>query len=67
MKKKTKRALEKALAALESTKTTYELMINDPPWSGNSVMEGTVKGMWTNTPGQVDEAIKEVKSILSDE
>jgi hypothetical protein len=30
-------------------------------------MEGTVKGMWTNTPGQVDEAIKEVKSILSDE
>ena len=67
MKKKTKKTLEKALAALESAKLVHDLMNDRPPWARDSVMDGAVKGMWIGTPNKIDEAIKDVKSILSNE
>ena len=66
MDEKTKKILMGVLNSLESAKCSHEVMTEDPPWKGNSVMEGCVRGFWSDTPKKVDKSIKELKSLLYD-
>jgi len=59
-----RKVLEQARQAIASAVLTHEAMTQDPPWSGNAIMEGCVRGAWLNTPTKLHEALKEIKKSL---
>jgi hypothetical protein len=60
-----RKALEQARQAIESAILTHETMTQDPPWSGNSVMEGCVRGAWLDTPSKLRKAIALIEEALT--
>jgi len=59
-----RKVLEQARQAIASAVLTHEAMTQDPPWSGNMIMEGCVRGAWLNTPTKLREALEEIKKSL---
>jgi hypothetical protein len=60
-----RKALEEARIAIESALTTHQVMNEDPPWRGNSVMEGCVRGAWFDTPTKLRKAIDLIEEVLT--
>jgi hypothetical protein len=61
-----RKVLEQARQAIESAILTHEAMTQDPPWSGNTIMEGCVRGAWLNTPTKLTKALEKIEETLTD-
>ena len=61
-----RKVLEQARQAIESAVLTHtEMMSKDAPWSENSIIEGCLKGFWSDTPQQLLEALAKIEDILT--
>ena len=60
-----RKALEQARQAIASAILTHEVMTEDAPWSGNSIMEGCVRGAWLDTPSKLRKAIDAIEEVLT--
>jgi hypothetical protein len=61
-----RKALEQARQAIESAILTHtEMMSKDAPWSDNSIMEGCLKGYWSDTPARLNKALETVEDVLT--
>jgi len=41
------------------------MMSKDAPWSDNSIMEGCLKGYWSDTPARLNKALETVEDVLT--
>ena len=60
-----RKALEQANEVIKLCILTHEVMTIDPPWSGNEIMEGCVRGAWLDTPQRLKASLALIEESLT--